>query len=56
MRVIDIFETVVIVAALITLNIALIWGGLSESAYTGLMGTFLGYTFGRIFNHYQGKE
>ncbi len=49
-------ETIIISVALLSLVGALISGHLSETAFTGLMGTFLGYTFGRIFNHVQGKE
>ncbi len=52
----DMNEVLIIVAALGGLTGGLVSGRLSETAYVGLMGTFLGYTFGRIFNHVQGKE
>ncbi len=53
---IDKYEAAIIVAAIAGLTIALISGRLSEVAFVGLVGTFFGYTFGRIFNHVQGKE
>ncbi len=49
-------EVIIISVALVCLSAALISGKLNELSFTGLMGTFLGYTFGRIFNHIQGKE
>ncbi len=52
----DVYETVIIVTAIAALAGALMSGHLSETAFVGLIGTFFGYTFGRIFNHYQGKE
>ncbi len=54
--VIDVYESVIIVAALGSLTVALVSGRLSEPAFSGLMGAFMGYTFGRIFNHFQAKE
>lgn len=54
--VLDEHETLIIIAALAALTIALLSGRLSEDTFSGLMGAFLGYTFGRIFNHWQGKE
>lgn len=53
---IDKYEAAIIVAAIAGLTLALISGRLSEVAFVGLVGTFFGYTFGRIFNHVQGKE
>lgn len=52
----DNHEALIIVAALAALTIALVSGKLSETAFSTLMGGFLGYTFGRIFNGWQGKE
>jgi len=54
--VLDRHESLIIVAALAALTMALVSGKLSEDTYSGLMGAFLGYTFGRIFNGWQGKE
>jgi len=53
---IDLNEVIIISVALLSLTGGLVSGKLSETAFVGLMGTFLGYTFGRIFNHIQGKE
>ncbi len=53
---IDKYEAVIIVAAIVGLTSGLLSGRLSEVAFVGLVGTFFGYTFGRIFNHVQGKE
>ncbi len=53
---IDFNEVIIIVAVIAALGGGLVSGHLSETAFVGLMGTFLGYTFGRIFNHVQGKE
>ncbi len=53
---IDFNEVIIIVAVVAALAGGLMSGHLSETAFVGLMGTFLGYTFGRIFNHVQGKE
>jgi hypothetical protein len=52
----DRHEAVIIVAALAALTIGLLFGGLGENTFAALMGTFFGYTFGRIFNGWQGKE
>jgi hypothetical protein len=52
----DDHEVKIIVAALTVLTIGLVSGKLSEPAFVGLLGTFFGYTFGRIFNGWQGKE
>jgi len=49
-------ETLIIIAALAALTGGLLFGGLSENTFGTLMGTFFGYTFGRIFNGWQGKE
>ncbi len=49
-------EVIIIVVVVAALGGGLLFGKLSETAFVGLMGTFLGYTFGRIFNHVQGKE
>lgn len=54
--IIDDHEVKIIVAALSALTAGLLFGRLSEPSYTSLMGAFLGYTFGRIFNGWQGKE
>ncbi|CAG0950556.1 MAG: hypothetical protein OIN86_13585 [Candidatus Methanoperedens sp.] len=43
-------KTLIIVAAMITLTAALVSGRMSESVYSGLMGSFLALTFGRIFS------
>jgi hypothetical protein len=53
---IDFNEVIIICAVIAALGGGLMTGHLSETAFVGLMGTFLGYTFGRIFNHIQGKE
>jgi hypothetical protein len=53
---IDKYEAVIISVAIGGLTGGLISRTLSEVAYVGLIGTFFGYTFGRIFNHVQGKE
>lgn len=53
---IDFNEVIIISVATFSLTGGLVSGRLSETAFVGLMGTFLGYTFGRIFNHVQGKE
>lgn len=53
---IDKYEAVIIIVAIAGLTAGLISGTLSEVAFVGLIGTFFGYTFGRIFNHIQGKE
>lgn len=42
-------KTLIIVAAMVTLTAALISGRMSEAVYSGLMGSFLAFTFGRIF-------
>jgi hypothetical protein len=52
----DDHEVKIIVAAMSILTISLVSGRLSEAAFVGLIGTFFGYTFGRIFNGWQGKE
>ena len=52
----DRHEALIIVAALAALTVGLLFGGLSENTFAALMGTFFGYTFGRIFNGWQGKE
>jgi hypothetical protein len=54
--VLDVYESVIIVAALGSLTVGLVSGRLSEQAFAALMGAFMGYTFGRIFNHFQAKE
>ena len=54
--ILDKHEALIIVAALAALTASLISGKLSEDTFSGLMGAFMGYTFGRIFNHWQGKE
>lgn len=43
-------KTVIIIAAMVTLTSALISGRMSEAVYSGLMGSFLAFTFGRIFS------
>jgi hypothetical protein len=43
-------KTLIIVAAMATLTAALVSGRMSESVYSGLMGSFLALTFGRIFS------
>ncbi len=53
---IDKYEAAIISVATVALTAGLVTGKLSEVAYVGLIGTFFGYTFGRIFNHVQGKE
>ncbi len=52
----DINETGIIIAALTLMTAASLAHSIDQSTYSALMGAFLGYTFGRIFNHYQGKE
>jgi hypothetical protein len=52
----DNHEVVIIVVALAALTISLLSGKLSEDNFGSLMGAFIGYTFGRIFNGWQGKE
>lgn len=49
-------EVVIICVFIICMSAALALDRISESAFVALMGTFVGYTFGRIFNHIQGKE
>ena len=49
-------EVIIIAVALLSLTAAVISGAIQENTYGALMGAFLGYTFGRIFNHAQGKE
>lgn len=53
---IDTQEVYIILGALASLTFGLAFGSLSEPTYSSLMSVFLGYTFGRIFNGYQGKE
>ena len=53
---IDKHEALIISVAIVALSGGLISGKLSEVAYVGLIGSFFGYTFARIFNHVQGKE
>lgn len=55
-RTIDIQEVYIILGALASLTFGLTFGSLSESTYSSLMSVFLGYTFGRMFNGYQGRE
>lgn len=43
-------KTLIIVAAMVTLTAALVSGRMSEAVYSGLMGSFLAFTFGRIFS------
>jgi hypothetical protein len=52
----DNHEALIIIVALAALTSALISGKLSEDTFGSLMGAFMGYTFGRIFNGWQGKE
>jgi hypothetical protein len=52
----DSHEVTIIIVALAALTAALISGKLSEDTFGSLMGAFMGYTFGRIFNGWQGKE
>ena len=52
----DKYECVIIVVALVALTAALVSDHLNEEAFSALMGAFMGYTFGRIFNGWQGKE
>jgi hypothetical protein len=52
----DSHEVTIIIVALAALTAALISGRLSEDTFGSLMGAFMGYTFGRIFNGWQGKE
>lgn len=54
--VLDQYEAVIISVFILALTAALISGKLSELVFAGLMGSFIGYTFGRIFNGWQGKE
>lgn len=42
-------KTLIIVAAMVTLTAALVSGKMNEAVYSGLMGSFLAFTFGRIF-------
>ncbi len=49
-------EVIIIALALISLTAAVVTKSIDESSYSALMGAFMGYTFGRIFNHAQGKE
>lgn len=53
---IDTNEVIIITVALVTLTTAVMVNSIQENTYSALIGTFLGYTFGRIFNHAQGKE
>jgi len=53
---IDRNEVIIISVALICLSAAVMTHSISETTFGALMGAFLGYTFGRIFNHVQGKE
>lgn len=43
-------KTLLIATAMITLTAALATGKMSEAVYSGLMGSFLAFTFGRIFS------
>jgi hypothetical protein len=52
----DAHETIIIIAALLALTISLLSGKVTEGSYSTLMAGFMGYTFGRIFNGWQGKE
>lgn len=52
----DQHEALIIIVALASLTASLISGKLSEDTFGSLMGAFIGYTFGRIFNGWQGKE
>lgn len=54
--VLDQYEAIIISVFILALTAALISGRLSEVVFAGLMGSFIGYTFGRIFNGWQGKE
>lgn len=56
MIVLDKYETVIISVFIVSVTAALIMRSITESSYTALMGAFIGYTFGRIFNGIQGKE
>ncbi len=49
-------EMIIICVFIVSLTAALIFEKMSETAYVGIMGSFVGYTFARIFNHMQGKE
>jgi hypothetical protein len=42
-------KTLIIIAAMVTLTAALVSGKMNEAVYSGLMGSFLAFTFGRIF-------
>jgi hypothetical protein len=46
----DLNKTILIAVAMITLTAALFSGRMSEAVYSGLMGSFLAFTFGRIFS------
>lgn len=54
--VLDKHEALIISVFILAMTGALISGKLSELVFAGLMGSFIGYTFGRIFNGWQGKE
>lgn len=56
MMAIDKNEVIIITVALVALTAAVVTNSIQENTYSALMGAFLGYTFGRIFNHAQGKE
>jgi hypothetical protein len=43
-------KTLIIITAMVTLTAALASGRMSEAVYSGLMGSFLAFTFGRIFS------
>ncbi|MDD3474310.1 MAG: hypothetical protein PHP08_00220 [Candidatus Dojkabacteria bacterium] len=50
------YEGMIISVFIIALTTALMSGKLSETLFGTIMGSFIGYTFARIFNHVQGKE
>ena len=50
------YEALIIAVFIISLTAALTTHSLSETLYGTIMGSFIGYTFARIFNHSQGKE
>lgn len=53
---IDKYETTIICVFIVTVTSAVVTKSIDQSTYAALMGAFVGYTFGRIFNHVQGKE
>lgn len=56
MTLIDKYESFIIGIFILSVTAAVMAGAIDQATYAALMGAFVGYTFGRIFNHVQGKE